>query len=71
VLIDLPPVLRVTDAIVVAAVTGNVLLVIGPKANTRPAKTSARQQVDRVGARILGGILIGPDPSLAQAYYSY
>jgi capsular exopolysaccharide synthesis family protein len=71
VLIDLPPVLPVTDALVVAAVTGNVLLVIGPKANTRPAITSARQQIDRVGARIIGGVLNGPDPSLAQAYYSY
>jgi Mrp family chromosome partitioning ATPase len=71
VLIDLPPVLPVTDALVVTAVTGNVLLVIGLKANTRPAITSARQQVDRVGARILGGIRNGPDPSLAQAYYSY
>jgi Mrp family chromosome partitioning ATPase len=71
VLIDLPPVLPVTDALVVAAVTGNVLLVIGPKANTRPAITSARQQIERVGARIIGGVLNGPDPSLAQAYYSY
>jgi capsular exopolysaccharide synthesis family protein len=71
VLIDLPPVLPVTDALVVAAVTGNVLLVIGPKANTRPAITSARQQIDRVGARIIGGVLNGPDPSLTQAYYSY
>jgi len=71
VLIDLPPVLPVTDALVVAAVTGNVLLVIGPKANTRPAITSARQQIDRVGARIIGGVLNGPDPSSAQAYYSY
>jgi succinoglycan biosynthesis transport protein ExoP len=71
VLIDLPPVLPVTDALVVAAVTENVLLVIGPKANTRPAITSARQQIDRVGARIIGGVLNGPDPSLAQAYYSY
>jgi hypothetical protein len=64
-------VLPVTDALVVAAVTKNVLLVIGPKANTRPTITSVRQQLDRVGARILGGILNGPDPSLAKAYYSY
>ena len=68
VLIDLPPVLPVTDALVVAAVTKNVLLVIGPRANTRPAITSARQQLDRVGARILGGVLNGPDVSTAQTY---
>jgi capsular exopolysaccharide synthesis family protein len=69
VLIDVPPVLPVTDALVVAEVTKNVLLVIGPKASTRPAITSARQQLDRVGARILGGVLNGPEPSISQTTY--
>jgi tyrosine-protein kinase len=71
VLIDVPPVLPITDALVVAEVTKHVLLVIGPKASTRPAMTSARQQLDRVGARILGGVLNGPDPSMSQTSYSY
>jgi capsular exopolysaccharide synthesis family protein len=71
VLIDLPPVLPVTDALVVAAVAENVLLVIGPKASTRPAVTSVRQQLDRVGARILGGVLNGPVSSLVPTSYSY
>ncbi len=71
VLIDVPPVLPVTDALVVAEVTKNVLLVIGPKASTRPAITAARQQLDRVGARILGGVLNGSDPSMSQVYDSY
>jgi non-specific protein-tyrosine kinase len=71
VLIDLPPVLSVTDALVVAEVTKNVLLVIGPKTSTRPMISSARQQLERVGARILGGVLNGPDPSMSQTYHSY
>jgi polysaccharide biosynthesis transport protein len=71
VLIDVPPVLPITDALVVAEVTKHVLLVIGPKASTRPAITSARQQLDRVGARILGGVLNGPDPSMSPTSYSY
>jgi polysaccharide biosynthesis transport protein len=71
VLIDVPPVLPITDALVVAEVTKHVLLVIGPKASTRPAMISARQQLDRVGARILGGVLNGPDPSMSQTSYSY
>jgi polysaccharide biosynthesis transport protein len=71
VLIDVPPVLPITDALVVAEVTKHVLLVIGPKASTRPAITSARQQLDRVGARILGGVLNGPDPSMERTSYSY
>jgi succinoglycan biosynthesis transport protein ExoP len=71
VLIDLPPVLPVTDALVVAAVTKNVILVIGPNASTRPAITSARQHLDRVGARIIGGVLNGPDASMSHTYYPY
>jgi capsular exopolysaccharide synthesis family protein len=71
VLIDVPPVLPVTDALVVAEVTKHVLLVIGPEGSTRPAITSARQQLDRVGARILGGVLSGLKPVIAQRYDSY
>jgi capsular exopolysaccharide synthesis family protein len=71
VLIDVPPVLPVTDALVVAEVTKNVLLVIGPKGSTRPAITSARQQLDRVGARLLGGVLNGLEPSMSQRHESY
>jgi tyrosine-protein kinase len=71
VLIDVPPVLPVTDALVVAEVTKHVLLVIGPEGSTRPAITSARQQLDRVGARILGGVLSGLKPVVAQRYDSY
>ena len=33
-LLDLPPILPITDALVVAAVTKYVLVVIGPKADT-------------------------------------
>jgi Mrp family chromosome partitioning ATPase len=71
VLIDVPPVLPITDALVVAEVTKHVLLVIGPESSTRPAIASARQQLDRVGARILGGVLNGPDPSMSRTSYSY
>ena len=56
VLIDVPPVLPVTDAPVVAAMAKNVLLVIGPNSATRASVVSARQQLERVGARILGGV---------------
>jgi succinoglycan biosynthesis transport protein ExoP len=71
VLIDVPPVLPVTDALVVAAITENVIFVIGPKSDTRTAITSARYQIDRVGARIIGGVLSGPEAALVQTYYSY
>ena len=68
VLIDVPPVLPVTDALVVASVAQCVLVVIGPKGDTRAAVTSARQQIDKVGARIIGGVLNGPDASAGRSY---
>jgi len=71
VLLDLPPILPITDALVVAAVTKYVLVVIGPKADTRQAVTATKQQLDRVGARIIGGVFNGPNASVGQTYYSY
>jgi capsular exopolysaccharide synthesis family protein len=71
VLIDAPPVLPVTDAPVVAALTKNVLLVIGPNSATRASVVSARQQLERVGARILGGVLNGPHAIKAQSFAYY
>ncbi len=71
VLLDLPPILPVTDALVVAEVTKYVLVVIGPKADTRQAVTATRQQLDHVGARIIGGVFNGPNASVGQTYNSY
>ena len=68
VLIDVPPILQVTDAPVVAAMAKSVLLVIGPNSSTRSTVLSARQQLDRVGARVLGGVLNGPDAIRAQSF---
>ena len=58
----------VTDALVVAEVTKAVLLVIGPTGNNRATVISVRQQIDRIGARILGATLNGPDDSLVQTH---
>jgi len=56
----------------VASVADGVLLVIGPKGDTRSSVMSARQQLDKVGARVLGGVLNGPDASSMSSYtYSY
>lgn len=59
VLIDVPPVIPVTDALVVAPVADCVLLVVGPRSITRSTIVSTRQRLDRVGARILGAVLNG------------
>jgi succinoglycan biosynthesis transport protein ExoP len=68
VLVDVPPVLSVTDALVVAELTKAVLLVIGPTGNNRPTIVSVRQRIDRVGARIVGATLNSPDDSLVESH---
>lgn len=59
VLIDVPPILPVTDALVVASTAGAVLLVIGPLSGTRSTLVATRQHLDRVGARVVGAVLNG------------
>ena len=71
VLIDVPPALAVTDALVVAQVAQGVLVVLGPNSVERSSVLAVRQQLEKVGARILGGVLNGPDTLTAQAGYSY
>jgi capsular exopolysaccharide synthesis family protein len=70
VLIDAPPILAVTDALVVAQLAQAVLVVVGPRSLDRSLVASARQQLDKVGGRILGGVLNGPDRSMT-AYGNY
>jgi polysaccharide biosynthesis transport protein len=71
VLIDAPPILPVTDALVLAPRTGGALVVIGSRSATVATVSSARQQLDKVGAQVLGAVLSGPDPDLTQTDYAY
>jgi capsular exopolysaccharide synthesis family protein len=57
VLVDAPPVLPVTDALVLAPLMDAVLLVVSPASATRSLVTSTRQQLDRVDAHVLGVVL--------------
>lgn len=68
VLIDAPPVLPVSDALVLAPLVQGMVLVIGPRSATRDSVTSARQQMEKVGARILGGVLNGPEAGITYTY---
>lgn len=69
VLIDVPPLMPVTDALIVAPSAQGVLLVIGPRGVIRSSVVSARQQLDKVGARLLGAVLNGADTTVAPTYY--
>lgn len=71
VLIDGPPVLALADAITLAPMADGVLLVADAQNTDRGAVEHARQQIDRVNAKVIGAVLNNFDPSKAgaQAYY--
>jgi len=57
IIIDGPPVLLVTDTLVMADVVDGVVLVCRAKASSRGAILRAREQLERVNSRIFGAIL--------------
>ena len=71
VLVDGPPVLALADAITLAPMADGVLLVADAQDTHRGAVEHAREQIDRVHARVIGAVLNNFDPSKAgaQAYY--
>lgn len=71
VLIDAPPLLPVSDALVLAPIVSGVLLVIGPGSTTSSAVLSSRQQLNKVAVRSLGIVLNGHDAAMGAAYYGY
>jgi Mrp family chromosome partitioning ATPase len=56
---------------VVAQAADGVLVVLGPNSADRSSVISVRQQLEKVGARVLGGVLNGPDPELIRSDYYY
>ena len=71
VVVDSPPVLAVTDATVLAPRTDGVVLVIWPGETKVEAARQAVQQLQRVGANILGVVLNGVDPRSSRYGYYY
>ncbi len=59
VIIDGPPVLLVSDSLVLSTQVDGVILVTRAAANTKGALKRAREQLGNVGARVLGGVLNG------------
>lgn len=73
VIVDGPPLLPVTDAAVLATITGGAIVVAASKRVNRDQLARSLQNLDAVGARVLGIVLNmlptkGPD---AYEYYSY
>ena len=71
VLIDAPPVLPVTDGLVLAPKVSGVLLVVGPRSMTRVTVSAARQQLDQVGAHVFGAVINGSELDGSGIKYAY
>ena len=57
IIVDCPPVLAVADALVVAPMADAILYVANEQSTPRGAVIAARQQLDQVGAHLLGAVL--------------
>jgi len=68
-LIDTPPVLSVTDAVVLAPAVDGVILVIKPGTTRQAALKQALAQLNQVGARILGVVI--NEVGARGTYYNY
>jgi Mrp family chromosome partitioning ATPase len=74
VLLDSPPVLAVADASILAAMTHGVLMVVRAGRAERGAIGAARDQLEEVGAHVVGAVLNDPDGEVVRsggAYYFY
>lgn len=71
VLIDVPPILAVADALGLAPFADGVILVADAEHTSRHAVAQARQQLDQVNATLIGTVLNNFDPSRARAYPYY
>lgn len=70
-LFDVPPVLAVTDALVLAVQTDGVLLVVKDGNTRREHVQRAKERLERVNARIVGAVLNNaPTDQALQGYYA-
>jgi capsular exopolysaccharide synthesis family protein len=70
VLLDTPPVLSVTDPLIVSSLADGIVLVVRQGACTRAMLTRAAEMFRDVGAKVYGFVLNGVDSSLPE-YYGY
>jgi len=71
IIIDSPPILVATDAVILSVQTDGVLLVVRSGATPKEAFTRTRDLLGSVKCRILGVVLNAVDSSAPDYYYSY
>lgn len=74
VIVDSPPVLVATDAVLLSTQCDATLLVVAAASTKKHELAHAREALDGVGAKVVGGVLNGFDATMAYGYgykYSY
>jgi Mrp family chromosome partitioning ATPase len=71
IVIDSPPIMAATDAVILSALTDGVLLIVRSGETPKEAFTRARDLLAAVKARLLGVVLNAVDSSAPDYYYSY
>jgi capsular exopolysaccharide synthesis family protein len=71
IVIDSPPIMAATDAVIVSVLTDGVLLVVRSGETPKVAFTRTRDLLNSVNARILGVVLNAVDSGAPDYYYSY
>jgi capsular exopolysaccharide synthesis family protein len=69
VILDAPPISAIADALALATIADGVLLVVRAGKTRRPAAQRAKDQLERVGANILGVVLT--DAPVERGTYKY
>jgi capsular exopolysaccharide synthesis family protein len=71
VVIDSPPIMAATDAVILSSLTDGVLLVVRSGETPKEAFTRTRDLLSAVKSRLLGVVLNAVDSSAPDYYYSY
>jgi polysaccharide biosynthesis transport protein len=71
VVIDSPPIMAATDAVILSALTDGVLLIVRSGETPKEAFTRSRDLLAAVKCRLLGVVLNAVDSSAPDYYYSY
>ena len=70
IVIDTPPVLAVSDALILARLADGVIVVADAASTTRVALAQTREQLEQIGSKIIGAIYNNFDPSKSRSYSS-
>ena len=71
VLLDTSPALVVADAVALAPYSDGVIVVVDASKTALAAVSQMRNQLERVGGRVVGGVLNNLDPKSAKRYPAY